>query len=120
MAMKEWSADDLEGVAEDLNFVSAKLQHIATEMRSKKFEALTLQADAAFGVYRATLVKLAGDVDTEFRDQYRCSLTGEVPRWKRNQKAIQARREAKAQRISEGIEPPTSPKSSGKRRPKPG
>lgn len=103
MAMKEWSASDLEAVADDLEFVCQQLRSVSEEMRSKEFLHLTLQADAAFGTYRSTLVKVATDVVSEFRDQYRCSKTGELPRWKRNQKIIAARKQAIGQLESAGL-----------------
>lgn len=103
MAMKEWSASDLEAVADDLDFVSQQLRSVAEEMRSKEFLHLTLQADAAFGTYRSTLVKVATDVVSEFRDQYRCFKTGELPRWKRNQKIIAARKAATKDLQSKGL-----------------
>ena len=94
MAMKPWTAEQLQSVSNDLAYAAKKFGEIADAMREKEFQELTLQADAAFGIYRSTLVKLAGDVETEFRDQYRCSLTNETPRWKANQKIIAARKKA--------------------------
>ena len=86
-----WNAEQIQSVSNDLAPAAKKFGEIADEMRAKAFPELTLQADAAFGIFRSTLVKLAGDVETEFRDQYRCSKTGETPRWKINQKMIAAR-----------------------------
>ena len=94
MAMKPWTAEQIQSVSNDLAYAAKKFGEIADAMREKEFQELTLQADAAFGIYRSTLVKLAGDVETEFRDQYRCSQTGETPRWKINQKMIAARKKA--------------------------
>lgn len=129
MAMREWTAADLDAAADDLEFVSKRLRETAAEMREKNFPQLVLQADATFGVYRTAYLKLAGAVGAELRDQYRCSQTKELPRWQRNQKTVEARKqaeewrkkaeagdpvalavekaksEAKADRIAKGIEP---------------
>lgn len=101
--MKAWNADAIQSVADDLAYVAQKFADAAKQMREKKLEELVLQADAAFGVYRSTFMKLAGDVETEFRDQLRAKQMGTVPRWKINQKVVEARRAAKAELKEKGL-----------------
>lgn len=103
--MKPWNADALEAVADDLAFVMTKLREVSAEMRKASFDELTIQADAAFTIYRRAFLKLAGSLEAEFRDQFRAKQMGTMPRWKVNQKLVQARREAKAERVTKGIEP---------------
>ncbi len=95
MAMKPWSAEEIAAVAADLEYVAQKLSAVADEMRRKRLPSLVLQADAAFGVYRSTLVKLGADAETEFRDQHRCTVTGDTPRWRKNQITIATRKALK-------------------------
>lgn len=105
MAMKEWTATELVAVADDLSYVANQLRATAAQMQEKEIHALVLQAEAAFGVYRATLVKLGGDVESEFRDQYRASQMGTLPRWKINKKIVEARKIAQADLQAKGIAP---------------
>lgn len=105
MAMRPFTALEIESAAEELRLAAEKLKSVADDMRAKSFPQLVLQAETAFGLYCAKLMKLAVEAEGELRDQYRASLMGTTPRWKINQKMIEARREAKADRIAKGIEP---------------
>lgn len=105
MTTKAWTAAYIRQVSDDLTFVAEKLSDVAKKMETNRFPELYLNAESAFGVYRKTLLSLAGDVEAEFREQLRCSKTGEVPSWKINQALAAARKQAKAERISKGIEP---------------
>lgn len=111
MSMKPWNAEALEEVADDLDFVARKLREVSAEMRKSKFEALVIQADAAFTLYRRAFLRLAGSLESEFRDQFRAEKMGTVPRWKINQKVVEARRAAKAERKEKGLEQPPTKKA---------
>jgi hypothetical protein len=122
MAMNAWTADEIELVAAELEYAASKFRSIVAEMRSKQFDALNLQAQAAFGVYTSTIVKLSGTAESEFRDQYRCAKSGETPRWKQNQIAIELRtkRNANLAAQSDLIQsPPGTAKTPAKKQAKP-
>jgi len=94
--MKAWTATEIESVADDLEFVVARLREVSADMKRKPLKELVLQADTAFGLYRTALLKIAGDAPVELRDQFRCKQTGETPRWQLNQRTIALRKAKKA------------------------
>lgn len=105
MAMKPWTVSEIQSVADDMQFVADRFRAAAMEMQEKTMPTVVLQAEVAFGQYRTAFLKLAGAIESEIRDQHRAARMGTVPRWKINQKVVEARRAAKADRIAKGIEP---------------
>ena len=63
MTTKAWTAAYIKQVSDDLEFVAAKLSDVAKKMDAAGFGELYLNAESAFGVYRKTLLSLAGAVD---------------------------------------------------------
>lgn len=116
MAMQPFTIHDIESAAEDLAMVAAQLKGVAKEMRDKAFPTLVLQAGTAFRIYVAKLLKLSAEAEIEFRDQYRCSINGALPRWKVNQKIVEAQRAARGQDREEGITPQPKPDATPSRK----
>ena len=92
MSLEKWKVQELELLSQSLILAGERIAKTTAEMRKANYLELVLQARAAMTVYRPNLVRLAGTIDSEFRDQYGCSVTGGVPSWQMNQKKVEARK----------------------------
>lgn len=118
--MNPWSAVELEAYADEFEIVATSLRSAAKLMRDKKLAQVHLNADTAFGPYRAGIVRLAALMEGEIRNQAVAATKGIEPEWLVNQRknaAAKARSEAQANIESQGLvkKPAKKPKTPRRR-----
>jgi len=107
----------LNDVADAMERNSAALRAVANSMTAESLEELFLQLPPAT-LHVHALEKATSDIHYQFRDQMRCSKTGETPAYKRKQlkNALDKEiREAKLRGETLGIVKKAAPKKAVKK-----
>ena len=99
MAMEEWMVEELEEYAKIVLVNGRDIEEQCVEMRRLGMTTIMLQARANVTVYIKTMGNLAAKFKAEVRDQYKCSLTGEIPGWRVNMHRAAKYNEVKAEKM---------------------
>lgn len=96
MAVEMWTVQELELLVEDGISAFKRIGDVCNKMRRAEVSEIALQARTAMTIYRQTLVRLSGTIESEFQDQLNCKKTGMTPAWQMNQRKVEAARNRKA------------------------
>lgn len=93
MALKNWTAAELRGLAESLQEASVRIFEVIEKMELTSFPHLVLQADTAVSIHAPVLINLANTMNSEFSDQYNAAKFGRKARWEMNQRKVKVKYE---------------------------
>lgn len=107
MALANFGIGELDAFADSLIDAGQKIKSTIEKMKLAHVDSLVLQAAVHLSIYGPAIFLLAGNIDSEFRDQYNAAQAGRPARWQMNQKKVEARAERRVKR--EGKPTPQTP-----------
>ena len=107
MALANFATAELDAFADSLIDAGQKIKQTIEKMKLAHVDSLVLQAAVHLSIYGPAIFLLAGNIDSEFRDQYNAAQAGRPARWQMNQKKVEARA---ARRVKRDEKPTPIPK----------
>lgn len=119
MAFRPTTVNEIEYLANAFQDIADRLSSVTVKMKESQLESLVLQLDSVKKHYLPPCERLAADVEMHFRDQLRCSQSGETPMWQNSVKKSaynKALKEAKEKLDPRWVAPPKPRKKAAKKR----